>query len=312
MLNLPSSADQSSKAVSTVELRTGPNKGRVVWATSGNPTGRLTLVWDGDPNAGQISGSGLTCLNLLRDGATAFVLEDLAYTASCERKGVDFKGTGKRAPEECSPLTIESRIFDSGDPTGQRYSTSIIRRHPRLSGQDLRIPFSTFTREGPNGGASPTCVGAISITLKADELSKSVVTFGPFSTNGSCQVDLSCLKSSPPAANIPPAIATGSPSPQAPPADVAAANVSPSPSPSAAPALSPTSAPSSTPTNTPTVTPTPTPTQTTAYEATTPPLLNPNVSTSGSAFSQEKVAGREATVAPEVAEEVVYGDFIER
>ena len=182
------------KGIAILEIKTGPSKGRVVWGAAGCPAGRLTLFWDGDPNPSQVSGAGLGCLNLLADGATAFILEDLAYSATCSKSpSAEIADTGKDSVSAlCPPLVIETKIFDAMDPTGQRYSTSIIRRHYRMSGKDLRIPFSSFTQEGPNGGGHPTCVGAISVTIRADDLTKSVVTFGPMYTNGACQTG-NCL-----------------------------------------------------------------------------------------------------------------------
>jgi len=189
------------KGITLLEIKTGPSKGRVVWGAAGSPAGRLTLFWDGDPNPSQVSGAGLGCLNLLADGATAFILEDLAYSATCSKgTSAENAGSGERAGRMeadstatlCPPLVVESKIFDATDPTGQRYSTSIIRRHHRMSGKDLRIPFSSFTQQGPNGGGRPTCVGAISLTIRADDLTKSVVTFGPIYTNGACQTG-SCV-----------------------------------------------------------------------------------------------------------------------
>lgn len=296
---LAARAASSSKALSTLELRTGPKKGRVVWGSSGNPAGRLTLVWDGDPNAGQISGSGLGCLNLLADGATAFILEDLAYSASCDL-GARKVTEGSAPGGECSPLVIESRIFNSDDPTGQKYTTSVIRRHHRLSGQDLRIPFSTFTREGPNGGANPSCVGAISITLKADELTKSVVTFGPFSTNGSCTTDASCLRQG------------GTPS--------TPIGVEQSASPVASATPQPITPPVASASPAPTVSPSPTATLTSTIAVDNTVANTVSTGAGGtSAITKDEKATRDVRVVPTttpippvVTEEVIYGDFIER
>ena len=312
--NVPAPAantTSSTKALATLELRTGPKKGRVVWGSSGNPAGRLTLVWDGDPNAGQISGSGLGCLDLLADGATAFILEDLAYSASCD-VGARKVTEGSAPGGECSPLVIESRIFNADDPTGQKYTTSVIRRHHRLSGQDLRIPFSTFTREGPNGGANPSCVGAISITLKADELTKSVVTFGPFSTNGSCTTDASCLRQG------------GTPSTQIEVEQSASPVASVTPQPITPPVVSasptPTALPSPTAMHTPTSSPTPTVTLTSTIAVDNTVANTVSTDTDGtSSLTKDEKATRDVSVVPTttpkppvVTEEVIYGDFIER
>ena len=287
------------KGITLLETKTGPNKGRVVWGAAGDPAGRLTLFWDGDPNPSQVSGAGLGCLNLSADGATAFILEGLAYSAACSMDKSSTSSGG--AAVECPPLLIESKIYDATDPTGQRYSTSIIRRHQRLSGSDLRIPFSSFTREGPNGGARPSCVGAISVAIRADDLKKSVVTFGPIYTNGACQTG-SCL--------LPP------PFMPLPTSEGQAAGVAASPLPQPTIATPATAAPSKTPTIIPSIarpsviaktakTPQP------GSSSSEPAITQTPAQTSRSVTKDAPNALTKAIVAP-VTEEFIFGDVIDR
>jgi hypothetical protein len=308
------------KGITLLEIKTGPTKGRVVWGAAGSPAGRLTLFWDGDPNPSQVSGAGLGCLNLLADGATAFILEDLAYSATCSKSSAteSTRAGGNSSGALCPPLVIESKIYDAMDPTGQRYSTSIIRRHYRMSGKDLRIPFSSFTQEGPNGGGHPTCVGAISLTIRADELTKSVVTFGPMYTNGACQTG-NCLLP-------PPFMAEGTPlgTPTLGPATVVEQSGTPLPSasPGVVPATPSGKVPSPVASVAPSAVPTPTARQTPIPKVTPTPTaierkLKDEVKKEGgeneSVSTAVEIAQKEAPPKklPPVTEEFIFGEVVE-
>jgi hypothetical protein len=121
--------------------------------------GALTLSWDGDSQPYQLSSGGLGCLNLRSDGAIAFRIEPFEVRASCDDQGSD---------ELCQPITIESRVYDPSDPTGQRYAASILRRKVPRRGAALEIPFSNFIHPGPRGSASFECVGAMSVSIKVE------------------------------------------------------------------------------------------------------------------------------------------------
>jgi hypothetical protein len=161
---------------STVTLKTSESGGTVAWISEGQNPGRLTLSWDSDSNPWQLSGGGLRCLDLKADGSSALTVKGVAFSAACDK-----------GEKDCPSLIVEARMYDADDPTGQRYSTSVIRRHRRSSGRDLLIPYSSFTREGPNGFGRATCVGALSVSFRADGLTNAQVSFGKVFTNGACQ-----------------------------------------------------------------------------------------------------------------------------
>ncbi len=135
----------------------------------------LTLSWDGDSNPGVLSGSGLNCFDLTRNHAYAFIIPKFSLKGSCE------DADGFRAG--CPSFTIESRVYDARDPTGQRFSSSVLTRQA-LSGSDVVVPFSNFLRSGPRGKGSFNCAGAITLTLRFSAFSELKGSFGAIYTNG--------------------------------------------------------------------------------------------------------------------------------
>jgi hypothetical protein len=79
---------------------------------------------------------------------------------------------------------MESRVYNAGDPTGQKFSASIVTRS-LLEQTDIAIPFSNFIRQGPRGKGSFSCAGAVTVTLKFRGFSEVDFTTGPVYTNGS-------------------------------------------------------------------------------------------------------------------------------
>ena len=141
----------------------------------GEGVGALTLSWDGDPHPHQLSSAGLGCLNLRADGAIAFRIESFEARGTCEAQ--------QGAEQSCQPITIEARVYDPSDPTGQRYSASILRRGiPRRGALD--IPFSNFIHRGPRGAANFECVGAVSISVKIEGQRGLTLELGPIDTVG--------------------------------------------------------------------------------------------------------------------------------
>ncbi len=141
----------------------------------GEAINSLTLSWDGDAYPEQLSALGLRCLDLTAEGAQAFVIMDLNISLGCNNSEVG---------DVCPPYTIETRVYDADDATGQRYSASILSRSAAQSVHNLEIPFSDFTREGPRGLARFSCVGAVTIALHFEELRDVELSFGPIFTNG--------------------------------------------------------------------------------------------------------------------------------
>ncbi len=141
----------------------------------GEGVGALTLSWDGDPHPHQLSSAGLGCLNLRADGAIAFRIESFEARGACEAQ--------PGAEQSCQPITIETRVYDPSDPTGQRYSASILRRSiPRRGALD--IPFSNFIHRGPRGAATFECVGAVSISFKIEGQRGLILELGAVETVG--------------------------------------------------------------------------------------------------------------------------------
>ncbi len=148
---------------------------RLELSGKGESVHSLALVWDGDSNPETLSAAGLGCFDLTASGGTAFVLRDLALTAECAEPGEE---------GECQPLEIETRIYDARDPTGQRFSASVLRRPVPRAADELLIPFSNLSREGPHGLARLSCVGAVAITFRLSGFKDVKFQLGPIYTNG--------------------------------------------------------------------------------------------------------------------------------
>lgn len=116
----------------------------------------IYLSWDGDTYPEQLSSSGLGCYDLQQDGASAIIL-----------KGFDFEGecAATEGSSSCSVL-VETRVYDSVDPTGQTYSASLLRLPEGKESGDLLVPFSNLIRKGPRGAARLSCVGALTIFIQ--------------------------------------------------------------------------------------------------------------------------------------------------
>lgn len=163
----------------------------------------LHFSWDGDPHPEQLSGAGLNCLDITRQGAYALVISGVRIKASCD-DGV-FNAM-------CPEVSIESRMYDARDPTGQRFSSSTIHRtlHQKTN---VTVPFSNFITAGPRGRADFSCVGAVTMTVRFDGFSSGELEFGPIYTNGS--EGLTPLPTATPMPTDTPQPATPTPTPQA-------------------------------------------------------------------------------------------------
>lgn len=134
----------------------------------------VTFSWDGDSNPDVLSGAGLNCFDLTRQGAYAFITSKFSSETECSEAALI---------SECPNFTIDSRVYDSQDPTGQRFSASTIVRGP-VQDAELAIPFSNFVRFGPRGKGSFTCAGAVTITFRWRGIQELEVEFGQMYTNG--------------------------------------------------------------------------------------------------------------------------------
>jgi hypothetical protein len=156
----------------------------------------ITFSWDGDSNPEVLSGSGLNCFDLTRQGAYAFVVSKMNVESSCTERPI---------PGECPQFTVHSRVYDSQDPTGQRFSESTILRR-EVEESDVVIPFSNFVRFGPRGKGSFTCTGAVTIAFKFTGLEDLDLQLGPIYTNGDEM--LTPLATAPPSSATPETSAT--------------------------------------------------------------------------------------------------------
>jgi hypothetical protein len=134
----------------------------------------LTLSWDGDSNPEQLSASGLPCIDLTKQGAHAFVVPRVSLDYEC--------AAGATAPG-CPSFVVETRIYNPSDPTGQKFSSSVLTRVAGTANQ-LTIPFSNFIQRGPRGSADFSCVGAITVTFRFSGFKELEFSAGPFYTNG--------------------------------------------------------------------------------------------------------------------------------
>jgi len=109
-------------------------------------------------------------------GGSAIVIKDFKLKGTCGDDDVE---------RECAPFVVETRIYDSADPTGQTYSASVLRRGNGKEPQDLIIPFSNFNRKGLRGEGRLDCAGAVSINIRTDGYRDVTLSAGSIFTNSS-------------------------------------------------------------------------------------------------------------------------------
>ena len=249
-------------------------QGKLQVKASGSSLGGIVLSWDSDTYADQLSSAGLRCIDMRHQEGSAIVIEDFALQGRCQ----DSDGDG-----ECSPFVIETRVFDTSDPTGQTYSASILRRANNRDAADLIIPFSNFNKKGLRGEGRLGCAGAVSITIRTDGYQEVTLSAGPIFTNSAQPLDALVLTPTPTA---PPAVPTRSD----------AVPATPKPEPTVAPTVAATGTPD------PSVDGTPLPSETASAEtgAQSPALSRVVVAPLGASSPEPE---REP-------EEVVYGEII--
>jgi len=157
-----------------VSVRAGHPKGTLKIQAEDVSDLSISFSWDGDSNPEVLSGSGLNCRDLTRGGAYAFILSKFSAEPECREAVI---------ASECPQFAVESRVYDSQDPTGQRFSASVMVRGVMVDA-DLAIPFSNFVRSGPRGKGNFTCVGAVTVTIKFSGLEGLDLELGPIYTNG--------------------------------------------------------------------------------------------------------------------------------
>jgi hypothetical protein len=269
-------------SVGRVELDVaGSSKGSLRLKAIDVPDFSLTLSWDSDLNPDLLSSSGLNCFDLTRQGAYAFIISDASLVSKCDELKI---GAG------CPTFSMETRVYHASDPTGQKFSASVVTRS-LLDKTEVAVPFSNFIRQGPRGKGSFSCVGAITMTLKFRGFSELELTTGPIYSNGE-------------------------------------EGLTPLPTPTERPTETPTATPTSSPTSTPTLTPTPTPQATATHSslpsiavsgAPTSPAMEqvgtassaPVVTTGAAALpTQAATPKMPPTARPAEPEEAVYGEVV--
>jgi len=149
-------------------------QGALAVKVSDSPSLTILLSWDSDTYPDTLSSAGLKCIDMRHQGGWALVLEKFSIQGTCA-EGV----------KECSPFVIETRIYDSADPTGQTYSASVLRRANGRETQDLLIPFSNFNRKGLRGEARLGCAGAVSMSFRGEGYTTVTLHTGQIFTNSS-------------------------------------------------------------------------------------------------------------------------------
>jgi hypothetical protein len=157
-----------------VSVKIGLDKGLLHLKADGATDLTLSFSWDGDSNPDVLSGSGLNCVDLTKGSAHALVVSKMSVEPECDEDAV---------VATCPQFIVESRVYDAQDPTGQRFSSSVVSRGISVD-SDLFIPFSNFTRRGPRGKGSFTCVGAVTVSFKFTGLSDLDLTLGEIVING--------------------------------------------------------------------------------------------------------------------------------
>jgi hypothetical protein len=157
----------------SVEVSRSP-KGRVAVEAEDASDLSLTFSWDGDSNPEQLSGAGLNCADLMQQGASAFIVSGVQVHSEC---GEVITAT------ECPTVSVEARVYNPEDPTGQKFLVSLSRR-TISEPSDVVIPFSNFIGQGPRGKASFTCVGAVTITFTFRGFKELEFSAGPIYSNG--------------------------------------------------------------------------------------------------------------------------------
>lgn len=157
---------------STLEVK----QGSLTVEASGTLLSGVQLSWDSDTYPDQLSSAGLKCIDMRHQEGTAIIVKDFELDGTC---GDD------DAERACPPFILETRIYDSADPTGQTYSASILRRAHGKERQDLIIPFSNFNRRGLRGDGRLGCAGAVSINIRADGYRSITLKAGQIFTDSS-------------------------------------------------------------------------------------------------------------------------------
>lgn len=176
---------------STLEVK----QGNLTVDASGTLLSGVQLSWDSDTYPDQLSSAGLKCIDMRHQEGTAIIIKDFELDGTCGDEDED-------AERACPPFILETRIYDSADPTGQTYSASILRRPHGKERQDLIIPFSNFNRRGLRGEGRLGCAGAVSINVRTDGYRSVTLKAGQIFTDSSEPLEALVLTPTP--TSVPP------------------------------------------------------------------------------------------------------------
>jgi len=167
------SISKSAAGKAKLELAS-TDKGRLSFSAKDVSDVALTITWDGDLNPDLLSASGLNCFDLTSQSGYAFIASQASLRSTCAEPSI---------AGGCPSFSMETRVYNASDPTGQRFSASVVTRS-MLDETDITIPFSNFVRQGPRGQGSFSCAGAVTMVLRFRGFSELEFTTGPIYTNG--------------------------------------------------------------------------------------------------------------------------------
>ncbi len=132
-------------------------------------TGTSLLTWDGE-TLDSLSPGGLGGIDLTQDGATAFILDVLSF---------DFSNG--------QPLPLTVTIYDSGDPSGNRWSRATLTLSSAVASlTPFALPFASFVDHGSGGAARFDHVGAMTLLIQGLNVADRDLTLERVRTNGAC------------------------------------------------------------------------------------------------------------------------------
>lgn len=161
----------SSSAPPGADMFVETSSGKFSHSQDTGIAGYSRLSWDGDTNPSAITFSGLGGLDLTQDSATAIAIEIISY---------DFPNG--------QPLPLEVMLYDATDPTkvslGSVTLTSWV-----ITLASFEIPFSAFVAApGANGPADLSQIGAITLTVRSQEVPAADLEIEWVGTNGICRL----------------------------------------------------------------------------------------------------------------------------
>lgn len=146
-------------------------------AQSSQQTGTSYIVWDGDTTADATEPSspdGLGGVDFTGDADPAAGMP-----------ANSFKLAGVNVKPELNTISLVFTVYDASDATGDTWSQKQVDISTDITSGEILVPFADFTTHGPNGAASFTNVGAVTLFIDGKGLAQDL-DIGWFGTNGKC------------------------------------------------------------------------------------------------------------------------------